>query len=279
MNSPWDTLMRHLHGTREIVLCAPYVKADVLQRILDLLSPNSAVTCITRWLPRDILAGVSDLECRALILDHGGQFHLHPRLHAKYYRCDDQVLIGSANLTARGLHLTGQSNLEVLCAPAPDFDSAAFERTLWQEARELSDKEWTQWATLGSLLQFAPPLIQDWNNSDIRDWRPSTRDPEHVWLLYSNQGSQIVSPDEEHLARKDIEALAVPQGLARAQFDTWMRAQLLASSFVISVICLEGTGEDRQIWIQLANQWGLKEHEAARDLETTRNWRAIFHTD
>lgn len=276
MISPWNLLAGYLLDARELVLCAPYVKADALRRILALLSWDATITCITRWLPHDILMGASDLQCRELIIAQGGQFRLHPRLHAKYYRCDEQVLIGSANLTVQGLNLAGLGNQEILCTPAPDFDSTAFERIVLQKSRELSDEEWKQWIALESLPHAHSPPIQAWNNSTVRNWRPSTRDPEHVWLQYCNQTLQIVSDDEKRLAQLDLDALAVPAGLNRTQFNTWIRTQLMASPFVTYVISLEEFDDDSRIWAQLAVQWNLHERDAVRYLETVRIWKAYF---
>ena len=69
--------------------------------------------CFTRWTPLDIQVGASDIACRTLIKNRGGSFRLHNQLHAKYYRVDDYVLIGSANLTQSGLGFSNSPNLEI----------------------------------------------------------------------------------------------------------------------------------------------------------------------
>ena len=97
---PWDALRERCTGATEAVIVAPYIKVGPLTTVLDQLRMGASVECFTRWTPLDIQMGVSDLECRTVVVDRGGAFRLHNRLHAKYYRFDNQVLIGSANMTA-----------------------------------------------------------------------------------------------------------------------------------------------------------------------------------
>ena len=58
-----------------------------------------------------------------MVVERGGSFKLHARLHAKYYRFDDRVLVGSANMTASGLGYRHRGNLEILCEPGPTVPS------------------------------------------------------------------------------------------------------------------------------------------------------------
>ena len=114
---PWSILLDRCGNAAEAIIVAPFIKVDALTLVLRQLHGEASLTCITRWTPLDIQAGASDLACRKLVSDRGGSFRLHNRLHAKYYRFDNRVLIGSANLTASGLSYAHVGNLEVLCEP------------------------------------------------------------------------------------------------------------------------------------------------------------------
>ena len=127
---PWDALLERCTGATEAVIVAPYIKVGPLTTVLDQLRMGASVECFTRWTPLDIHMGVSDLECRTVVVDRGGAFRLHNRLHAKYYRFDDRVLIGSANMTASGLSYPRHGNLEILCEPGPPFVPVVFEAML-----------------------------------------------------------------------------------------------------------------------------------------------------
>lgn len=86
MTRPWELLEMHCRGQDQMVIAAPYIKEKALGRLLDLVPNASSITCVTRWSPKDVLAGASDIVCRRVITERGGTFRLHNRLHAKYYR-------------------------------------------------------------------------------------------------------------------------------------------------------------------------------------------------
>ena len=58
---------------------------------------------MTRWLPREIAAGVSDPEILD-VLEERGNFTLTlvDNLHAKIYVADENCLVGSSNVTLSG---------------------------------------------------------------------------------------------------------------------------------------------------------------------------------
>ena len=204
-----DTLSRACSGARHLVIAAPYIKADALTKVLANVSPTASLLCITRWNPHDLAAGASDAECRILVTKRGGSFRLHPFLHAKYYRVDDVILVGSANLTASALGWSPQPNLEVLCCPGDDFDADAFQKALLQDAREINDAEFAHWQAIARIN--TPDVVRTTGKMPGLDsWRPSTRNPLHIVFTYRRREDQIASPDEQRAAQRDIQALLIP---------------------------------------------------------------------
>ena len=275
MTSPWEVLRGICYEANEVVIAAPYIKIDALQRVLALVPYTASITCVTRWSTNDIRSGASDVECRPFVVERGGAFRLHPSLHAKYYRCDTQVLVGSANLTARGMRYSGSGNLEILCEPSEAFDATAFEARLLAESREISGAEFDDWATFQAILAEVSPDSSAIVEDSISQWQPATRDPEHVWLLYRELPQHIASDDELRLAQVDLEHLRVPRGLEREQFEAWVRTHLHASAFAVAVLGREDV-EDNVIWQHIADTWGISIGESARRIETVRNWYATF---
>ena len=145
---PGDMLSSVCSGAQHLIIAAPYIKADALAKVLADVSPTASLICITRWNLHDLAVGASDTECRTIVTERGGSFRLHPLLHAKYYRIDDVVLIGSANLTYSAMGWAAQSNLEILCRAAADFDAGAFQQILLEGAREISDDEFARWEAI-----------------------------------------------------------------------------------------------------------------------------------
>lgn len=46
----------------EVAVIAPFIKVDALRSLLDVIPTDLHLRCVSRWLPRDIAAGVSDPE-------------------------------------------------------------------------------------------------------------------------------------------------------------------------------------------------------------------------
>ena len=269
---PWDALQSVAPGSERLFMAAPYIKEDALRRLLALTPPNAMLTCVTRWQRDDVAVGASDVECRSLVVARGGRFLLHQRLHAKYYRLGDTVLVGSANLTAAGMGYRAPANTEILCAPGLDFAPAKFERALLAHAREVDDAEFTRWQAIERLPAGGGPIAE---LTAADEWRPLTREPANVWLVYSGRAEAVVSADERTRARQDLDALQLPPGLDRPDFDAIVSTALLSSAAVADVLRVNGLPDDAT-WTELASTWDTTRRVAQRSRETAWNWIATF---
>lgn len=272
---PGDLLCRLCSDAQNLLIAAPYIKEDALSRVLAAVQADASLTCITRWNPHDLAVGASDAECRSMVVDSGGAFMLHPSLHAKFYRVDDEVLIGSANLTSSAMGWSPQPNLEILCRAGEDFDSLSFQQQLLNGAREMSDDEFQQWEAIARITKDDESAISD-SQLLLDIWRPATRDPVHLELSYRGREDQIASFDEREAARRDLQALLVPAGLSDEDVRMWAAACLLASPFANTVIQLNPSDDLTESYQTLARTYGLDNTEARRDMETVQNWLALL---
>ena len=271
MTSPWDLVISHAAGAASVVLAAPYIKEASLRRLLDAAPHIVSLTCVTRWSPSDLAAGASDAAVRGLVVSRGGSFLLYPTLHAKYYRLDDMVLIGSANITDSGLGLAPNSNLEILSPPSDEFDSLAFERALLDQSRVVSDAEYAVWQSIPLVARSHVTLPE----SLILTWRPVTRDPEDLWLVYAGAAESPLPESIRRQATQDLSTVMAPLGLTRDAFSTWISAALLASAFVSEVRSISADAEPRA-FIQLGDSWNMTPGDARYAAETVRNWLAYY---
>ena len=271
---PGDMLTDLCSNAHQLVLAAPYIKANALSRILDNVAPDVSLTCVARWSPHDIALGVSDTECRTIINLRGGSFRLHPTLHAKYYRVDDVVLVGSANLTYSAMGWSSRPNLEILCLAGSDFDADTFQQELMENSREISDAEFTQWESIASInarIEYEPVDFQP----ILDTWIPTTRAPIHIELVYSGREDSIASPDEQYAAKRDIQALMIPPNLTSEQIRTWVGTCLLSAPFTNTVIQLHGV-EAPTASRSLADTYDISLTEARRGMEAVHNWLSFF---
>lgn len=103
--------------SRSLIVAAPYIQVNALRYILQdvrqaILSSLRVITC---WNIDSILAGALDLDIYEYCRTSDIRLETTPHLHAKACIVDDMTaVIGSANITNRGLGLIVPANREIL---------------------------------------------------------------------------------------------------------------------------------------------------------------------
>lgn len=212
---------------------APFVKEHVLRRLLAVLDDDVRLTLITRWHPEEIAARVSDISCWELV-KHRDQatFLLCPTLHAKYYRVDEEVLLGSANLTGRALGWTLPANLELLVAAGRD---SKFEAEAEGGSYLCTDAIAGAMQEAASALQVVMPpgdtAAYEVPASALESWVPATRNPEDLYEFYRGNLEDLTSQVRDN-AQGDLAQLRVPPTLSLIGFRAVVRASLLVNPLV-----------------------------------------------
>jgi len=215
---------------RELVLCAPFMKAAVIARVLEQTPAGVKVESFTRWRADEVAAGVSDIAVLPLVEARGGAVYLCDRLHAKYARADDEVLLGSANLTAAALGWSVAPNLELLIdARADEPGVQALEEALRHESVPATQELAEQVKAAAELLPpppVRPPDAEDeLTEKSERPWHPQLREPFDLFTAYS-EGFQALSRASARAARHDLAALGIPPGLEREPFEAVVASRL-----------------------------------------------------
>ncbi len=98
---------------RNFKLVSPWITADALRELLENLSPNVEIEVILRVSsPEDLT--VTTPEVFKLLEKRGAKLYLSKTLHAKFFIFDDRrAVLGSANLTSKGISLSAEPNEEV----------------------------------------------------------------------------------------------------------------------------------------------------------------------
>ncbi len=116
-----------------LVILSAYVKTAALEWLeRELSGRDIKVIVVTRWQPQDLASGASDVDAYEVALRNGWMFAVSPRLHSKLFLFDDShLLLGSANMTQKGLHLCvlGNDEAGVEAHPTP-IDLARIENYL-----------------------------------------------------------------------------------------------------------------------------------------------------
>lgn len=229
----FDQLAALCRNASEAVLAAPYARCSALRRLL--LAKIPRITIFVRGTPADFLAGSCDLELPQYASEIGADLYICPLLHAKYYRADSKVLIGSANLSDRGLGLTRQQpNLEILCPPSDTFDMDKFERELLEKSTLVTPG--LNSALRESVETLAKNQLAIPTPDQLAEWTPQAASPAYLWDRYTGKTGQIPLAEQRANAERDLEALQLPSSLSEIAFHAWLRAILLTAPLTASII-------------------------------------------
>ena len=250
-----------------VTIVAPFIKVDALQSLLDAIDPTVPLRCVTRWLPREVAAGVSDPEILDVLERRGGfTLCLVDHLHAKLYIAGDRCLAGSSNVTLAGLGEGIDQNIEILVETTTD-DPAVI-ATL----DEISEVERPATRAMARAARFLADCLTTATNppsdSDT-PWFPTGRRPKQAYRVYTQ-------PADGHLGTVDRMLLAdlaranLPAGLGRDEFRATIRA--LLGAIPIAEHLLKST-ED--VTIARADVNSYLETLAGTDFSTRDLWIAF----
>ena len=250
---PGDAVLELMQNTTSrVVIVAPYIKSATIRRLLGKIPDTvSECACITRWLPEDIASGVCDLE----ILDdvrqvNGGRLLIHPHLHAKYYSNGQRTLVGSANLTSRGLGWHTPSNVELLVALPAEFPGLAdWESSLFASAVEATEQLREQIRVQAEQLKQARPMhhppeveAETGEEEEATLWVPQCPAPERLWEVYGGRGADTMVSSAFKAAQEDLAALSPPQGLTEDLFTAYVAGILRQMPLLTEIDKLASTG-------------------------------------
>lgn len=266
---------------REFVMCAPFAKRVVIDRLLTEVPSGVELSLITRWRPEEVAAGVSDTAVLASMRSRGGVVYLHDRLHAKFYRNETKVMLGSANLTATALGWSPAPNLELLVEGSSD-QTEWLERYLLTESVEATQAmadEVDELARILPRIDFANVATPEPVNSTARDWIPQLRAPSDLFLAYRWGPGRLASRSAE-AAATDLTVLDLPAGLDQTQFRQLVGHRLLNQpAFKAVDKFIETPRRFGEVSRMLSDLVGCSRAEGDEAWQTMMRWMLEFMPD
>ena len=205
-------------------IIAPFIKTNAFQSLLDAIAPQVPIRCVTRWLPAEVAAGVSDLDVLDMLEQRGSyELLLADRLHAKLYIADNRCLAGSANVTLSGLGESNEyGNIEILVDTELDDPSVvAALRSIEHDAIPATRSMADAVRRLADALSQTPALAFN------AVWHPVSRHAERAYRLYSDPPKGFISGANRTLLA-DIARSNLRPGLDEVGFREAIRALLAA---------------------------------------------------
>lgn len=272
-------------AAREVFLVAPFVKAATLARVLAPLRTSLKLVCVTRWRPEEIATGVSDIEAYEVVTRQGGTFWLRQDLHAKYYRCDGFVGVGSANLTNAALGWSAEPNLELMVPVSTESIGAKnFEDGVLGGAVQVDGALYGTvasmlqgWRTETGRIEFMTATGGDTGGLDVERWMPLTREPGDLYQVYMNPHGDSLPRATRDAGVCDLAALQLPRGLQEREFNIAIGVRLVAMPMVSRIDRELATpqrfGAVRNL---IRRRLGGSESDASRLCQTLIRWLRYF---
>lgn len=264
---------------------APYVKEAFLKKLLSEIKKEVSLVLLTRANPYDFVMGASDVSAWDYVWKHRGSVRILNSLHAKYYRFDDIVFIGSANLTSNGFEDFG--NFELLKREKFDKQFCEFE----EQALDLSVE-----ADLALKLTIEKEIESIDRSSFSKVWDDVTKLRKEInpgW--YPHSGASISSglieflrsvmrkkinrermAAEELLALDDLNALGINE--STGNFERVLKQKFRQSPAVARIIelFLITRRPERPYLsfgtIKCSGAFKFETHNANRDVNAIMNW-------
>ena len=281
-----DTLLRLVDtAERRVILIAPFIKAHILELAIGSVREDIPLSVYTRWRPEEIAHGVSDLEVWNLLLARpNSKLFLCQHLHAKCFVSDERALIGSANLTSRGLGCHAAPNLEcTIDAPSDHPEIMALLQAVGLGSIPATYEIYCRCKLAAESIQAALPLasiVELGARSETLGgaWLPLSRYPDQLFNVYSGSHEDLTVATLE-AGRQDLAWLSIAPGLSNSQFDVVVYSTLFQMEYFNSVYQMAERprrfGEYRQYTRDYIEKVDLK-RSATESWQTALRWNLHY---
>ena len=233
-----DALKKTIRNSSEsVIICSAFIKVNAIKQILKDVSNQVSVSVVSRWSKHDLVYGASDLEVYEWCESQGYRFGVNRALHAKLYSIDcETIFLGSANLTHRGLSISGAGNIEIGTQINPKVTD------LQKLSAFIEDEvEWIDSSLFEEMAVEVEKAKLSKVNEEKQDWSDSVKnqlekDIKYLWMheLLFTSPSDILNmnfDDEQsvhdfELLKLDLTSLdseALKAGFIQSRLFAWVR--------------------------------------------------------
>lgn len=154
----------------DIQIISAYCKKAAIKFVDDcILNPMQRKRLMVRFSFADIIGGASDLEVYEFCRNNGWELYMRLDLHAKTYVFDQlRCIIGSANLTSRGVNLIEESNYEIASLTTISKDELLRIDTLFDDAIRVDDDLYNALTECANKHDTGSHEKSDWDESILR---------------------------------------------------------------------------------------------------------------
>jgi hypothetical protein len=224
---------------------SPFIRVGKLHEILN---GKKCEFIVTRWLPGDILQGVTDFkELFDYCNSNDIKLYRNPNIHLKVIQRDDNALhYGSANITKRGMGSDlDQINLELSGVNfMPDFEDILYLEKILRSSHLVDQFYFNQLEQQIKDLEKnfkktepIPDFTVEIKRSDkfLLSALPMSASPEILWTIYSTTDRALFGQADIDSAKHDITNYSIPAGLDRTSFFEYLQEKVNSHPFIAAL--------------------------------------------
>jgi hypothetical protein len=236
-------LSRNLEADERLsAVIVPFMKVTALENLLEL--PNAdEIFVITRWLPEEIIRGVSDIGIYPLLKKRGIPLYIHNAIHLKIFLFDsDRAFCSSANVTSMGLGLKDQGNLEAGSFATLQIDDFLQLKRLRDDSLLVTDDVYEAYRNQLDGIELETFTIPEVHLPSMTDKRfllsmlPATESPDILWQYYSTLGTTPLDKDAQHRVVHDLCNYKLPTGLTQIELDQRLGEGFRNNPFILEIV-------------------------------------------
>lgn len=154
----------------DIQIISAYCKKAAIKFVDDCIqNPMQRKRLLVRFSFADVVSGASDLDVYEFCRNNGWELYMRLDLHAKTYIFDKlRCIIGSANLTARGVNLMEESNYEIAYLSTISENEISRIDMLFDDAVRVNDELYKTLTECVNKHNSYSHVKNDWDESILR---------------------------------------------------------------------------------------------------------------
>jgi hypothetical protein len=224
---------------------SPFIRVS---KLIEVLNGKKCTFVIVRWLPGDIIQGVTDFkELFEFCNKNGILLYRNPRIHLKVIQRDDNaILFGSANVTQKGMGNDFKDiNLELSgVIYTPEFDDLLYLEKILRSSDFVDETYFDQMeAQIEEFkkefkqVKILPDFRIEVTKSDtfLLSALPMSISPEFLWTIYSATDRSLFSYSDIDMAKHDLINYNIPSGLDKSVFFKLLGEKINSHPFIIAL--------------------------------------------
>lgn len=233
--------LRQCRPDETIFLFAPYIKTNVIERLLEGI--QNRIVVVTTWEPKDIQFGSSELSLYPYCKDRGISLYVSENMHLKVYSVSlSSAVIATGNISRNGLLPDGNYEVSTIIEHLTGNDRLFFEK-IRKEARLVDDamyEELVKWSEKNQIERSGQVDLTEIISAPKRDdflisALPMTSKVDDLVSGYERIESGLEPSDDSETAAcifHDLANYGVPGGLSRSEFIKELSCRFFAHPFI-----------------------------------------------